>query len=132
MTATREASRRARAWLVTAIGAGALCLAAAAQAQSPTGPDPAQAQPAAAAQALQEVVVTGSRIARKSVYDIPNPITQLSPTDLGLTGQVNVEEALSENPQFVGATNGGAQSNVVPGGDAFINPCAISRHGSTW
>ncbi len=121
MTATREASRRARAWLVTAIGAGALCLAAAAQAQSPTGPDPAQAQPAAAAQALQEVVVTGSRIARKSVYDIPNPITQLSPTDLGLTGQVNVEEALSENPQFVGATNGGAQSNVVPGGDAFIN-----------
>lgn len=137
MTATRDASRRARALLVGGIGAGALCLAAgaqaqsaaspaAAQAQSQTVPDPPQAQSAAAAgsgqsAALQEVVVTGSRIARKSVYDIPNPITQVSATDLKLTGQVNVEQALAENPGFVGATNGGSQSNVVPGGEAYIN-----------
>jgi iron complex outermembrane recepter protein len=136
MTATRDASRRTRALLVSGIGAGALCLAAGAQAQSvgaapaqaqsQTLPDPPQAQSAAAAggaqsAALQEVVVTGSRIARNSVYDIPNPITQVSATDLKLTGQVNVEQALSENPGFVGATNGGSQSNVVPGGEAYIN-----------
>lgn len=125
MTATRDASRRARALLVSGIGAGALCLAAGAHAQNQGVPDPAQAQPATAAggrsAALREVVVTGSRIARNSVFDIPNPVTQVSATDLALTGQVNVEQALSESPAFVGATNGGSQSNVVPGGEAYIN-----------
>ncbi|MGH8296687.1 MAG: TonB-dependent receptor domain-containing protein, partial [Steroidobacteraceae bacterium] len=125
MTATRDASWRARAWLMSGIGASALCLAAAAQAQSATGPDPApSAAPSAAAgrsQALQEIVVTGSRIARKSVFDIANPVTEVSASDLLTSGTVNVEQALEENPQFVGSTNGGAQSNVVPGGDAYID-----------
>lgn len=84
-----------------------------------------QGQPGTAAQqrdaALQEVVVTGSRIARNSIFDIANPITQLGPTALRLTGQVNVEQALSQSPQFVAATNGGSQSNVVPGGEAYVN-----------
>jgi iron complex outermembrane recepter protein len=128
MTATRDASRRSRARPMSAIGAAvlglaaALCLAPAARAQSQTGPDPAQAQAAGGpSQALQEVVVTGSRIARQSVYDIPNPVTEVSAADLGLTGQVNVEQALSQNPEFVGSTNGGSQSNVVPGGEAYVN-----------
>ena len=101
-------------------------------ARAPAAPaDPAspqavpQGQPGAASPrrdaALQEVVVTGSRIARNSIFDIANPITQLGPTSLRLTGQVNVEQALSENPQFVAATNGSGQSNVVPGGEAYIN-----------
>lgn len=103
-----------------------LTQAAPAGPEGPAVPDPlAPRQPGAIAQqqdpALQEVVVTGSRIARNSVFDLPNPITQLGPTALRLTGQVNVEQALSENPQFVAATNGGSQSNVVPGGEAFVN-----------
>lgn len=124
MTATHHASRRARAWLVSGFGASALCLAAGAYAQSQQGPDPAPAQQAAAdggSQALQEVVVTGSRIARKSRFDIANPITEVSASELAEAGTVNVDQALEENPQFVASTNGGAQSNVVPGGQAYIN-----------
>ena len=86
---------------------------------SPRAPQAAPAPPKDPA--LQEVVVTGSRIAHNSVFDVPNPITQLGPTDLRLTGQVNVEQALSQSPQFVAATNGGSQSNVVPGGEAYLD-----------
>jgi iron complex outermembrane recepter protein len=103
----------------------ALHLSRAAPAGPVSAPPAASGPPAAAAPrqdaALEEVVVTGSRIARNSVFDIPNPVTQVSATDLKLTGQVNVEQALSENPGFVGATNGGSQSNVVPGGEAYVN-----------
>jgi outer membrane receptor protein involved in Fe transport len=140
MTTTRDASRRTRALLVSGIGASALCLAAGAHAQGAPGaaatqaqaaatagapaqnlPDPATPTAGAQPAALQAVVVTGSRIARKSIFDIPNPITQVSATALALSGQVNVEDALSQNPGFVGATNGGSQSNVVPGGEAYLD-----------
>lgn len=103
---------------------GALQLSQAAPA-GPEGPAPAASPRGQAGSqqdpALEEVVVTGSRIARNSVFDIPNPVTQVSATDLKLTGQVNVEQALSRNPQFVASTNGGSQSNVVPGGEANLN-----------
>ncbi|MHB8815702.1 MAG: TonB-dependent receptor [Steroidobacteraceae bacterium] len=91
---------------------------------SPAPAAPSQGQTGVANQqdpALEEVVVTGSRIAHNSVFDIPNPVTQVSATDLKLTGQVNVEQALAQNPQFVGSTNGGSQSNVVPGGEANVD-----------
>jgi outer membrane receptor protein involved in Fe transport len=117
---TREKARKSRP------GELHLSQAAAADAVDPPASQAAsQGQPAAAGQQpgadLEEVVVTGSRIARNSVFDIPNPITQLGPTALRLTGQVNVEQALAQNPQFVGATNGSSQSNVVPGGEAYVN-----------
>ncbi len=92
-----------------------------AQAQSLPDPPAPQTQAADSSGTLQAVVVTGSRIARKSIYDIPNPVTEVTAADLQLTGQVNVEQALSEDPGFVGATNGGSQSNVVPGGEAYLD-----------
>jgi outer membrane receptor protein involved in Fe transport len=126
MRATTIANHRARALWAGGVGLCALWLAPRAPAQNEAGPDPAKAQQTVAQDAsaptrLREVVVTGSRIARKSVFDIPNPVTEISPRDLKLSGTVNVEQALTENPQFVGATNGGPDSNVVPGGDAYIN-----------
>jgi iron complex outermembrane recepter protein len=110
-------------------GSSAGFLLARATQAAPAGPPAPRAdapgQPGAPGQqqdlGLQEVVVTGSRIAHNSIFDIPNPITQLGPTDLRLTGQVNVEQALSQSPQFVAATNGGSQSNVVPGGEAYVD-----------
>ncbi len=115
MRATHLAIRRARGLGVSGISVGILCGAPCAHAQEQTG-GTSQANPA-----VQEVVVTGSRIARQNAFDTPTPVTTVSAQDLQLSGTFNVEQALSETPQFVAATNGGSQSNVVPGGEAYIN-----------
>jgi outer membrane receptor protein involved in Fe transport len=67
-----------------------------------------------------EVVVTGSRIAQ-GLFSTSTPVTTLSAQDIKLSGTVDVQHVLSETPQFIAATNGGSQSNVVPGGEAYIN-----------
>jgi outer membrane cobalamin receptor len=69
---------------------------------------------------LEEVLVTGSRI-RASSLDAVTPVTTVDAQDMALSGTVDTQRFLSETPQFVGANLGGSQSNVVPGGQAFIN-----------
>jgi len=93
-----------------------LCISTAAEAQEPSGVTADQGRPV-----LEEIVVTGSRIARGSSFDANTPVTTVSTDDLKASGTVNVESALAEMPQFVGSTLGGSQSNVVPGGQAFLN-----------
>src|SRR5690242_12087787 len=105
------ANRPARSLRVSAISACALGLGLAAG---------AHAQDQSQGSQVAEVIVTGSRIAN-SATEGSTPVTTISADDMKLSGTVNVEEALSESPQFVAATNGGAQSNVVPGGNAYIN-----------
>lgn len=124
--ATSRAGRCARALWMSGIGACALGLAAAAYGQGQVGPQPERGQRRSVSQhpqasSLQEVVVTGSRIALNSPYDATNPITTFSAANLKLSGAVNVEQALDQAPQFVASTNGGAQSNLVPGGNAYID-----------
>jgi outer membrane receptor protein involved in Fe transport len=72
------------------------------------------------AQGLEEVLVTGSRIARDGM-DASTPVTVVSAVDIKMSGAVNIEETLSDAPQFVASTNGGATANTVPGGTADIN-----------
>jgi iron complex outermembrane receptor protein len=115
MRATRLTIRRARGLSVSAITIGMLCLTPRAHAQDQTA-GASQAKPI-----VEEVVVTGSRIARENAFDTPTPVTTVSAQDLQLSGTFNVEQALAQTPQFVAATNGGSQSNVVPGGEAYIN-----------
>jgi iron complex outermembrane recepter protein len=93
-----------------------LWISTAAVAQEQSGITSDQGKPV-----LEEIVVTGSRIARGSSFDASTPVTTVSTDDLKSSGTVNVETALAEMPQFVGSTLGGSQSNVVPGGQAFIN-----------
>jgi iron complex outermembrane recepter protein len=69
---------------------------------------------------LEEIMVTGSRIARDG-FDASTPVTVLNAEDIKLSGNVNVEDVLSESPQFVASTNGGATANTVPGGTADVN-----------
>ncbi|MET0497597.1 MAG: TonB-dependent receptor [Steroidobacteraceae bacterium] len=69
---------------------------------------------------LEEVVVTGSRIAREGM-DASTPVTVVSTTDIKISGSVNIEEILADSPQFVASTNGGATANTVPGGTADVN-----------
>jgi iron complex outermembrane recepter protein len=112
MSATSLASRLARGLCVGGVSVCALGILA---------PVNAQEQPGGQRATVEEIVVTGSRIARESSLDASTPVTTVSAQDLQLSGTVNVEQLLSETPQFVAATNGGSQSNVVPGGQAYIN-----------
>lgn len=70
--------------------------------------------------ALEEVMVTGSRIARDG-FDASTPVTVLDAAEIKLSGNVNIEDVLTESPQFVASTNGGATANTVPGGTADVN-----------
>jgi outer membrane receptor protein involved in Fe transport len=95
----------------------ALGLAGTAYAQdAPTTPPASGEQ----AQNDQSVVVTGSRIAREG-FDASTPVSVVDQEDVILSGTVNVERLLSETPQFVPSTNGGASANTVPGGTADVN-----------
>ena len=113
MSATRLAIRRARGLRVSGISVGVLCAITCAHAQ-----DQAAGRRDTV---VEEVVVTGSRIARQSAFDTPTPVTTVNSDDLKLSGSVDVGQVLAQIPGFVGATNGGSQSNVVPGGQDYIN-----------
>jgi len=68
--------------------------------------------------ALQEVVVTGSRIARKD-YVAASPIVTVAQETLRAGGSVTVEEGLNRLPQFVGANS--ATTNFAGNGQANLN-----------
>jgi iron complex outermembrane recepter protein len=115
MSATSPANRPVRSLYLSVFGVLPLGMATTvALAQD-------QADTSAQKPVVEEVVVTGSRIARQSAFDTPTPVTTLSADDMKLSGSVDVGHILSQAPQFVGATNGSSQSNVVPGGQAYIN-----------
>ena len=78
----------------------------------------AQAQEAPAEPAEgEEIVVTGSRIAR-DVTDASTPLAIIDAEEIKLSGSMNVDKVLGDSPQFVQATNGGATANTVPAGSA--------------
>jgi iron complex outermembrane receptor protein len=118
MSATSLACRRISGSSISGIGVCALFMATAVYAQEQAPGVSAQGQQK---EVVEEVLVTGSRIAHSSSLDATTPVTTVNAQDMQLSGTVNVEQALAENPQFIGATNGGSQSNVVPGGNAQIN-----------
>ncbi|HEU4603420.1 MAG TPA: TonB-dependent receptor, partial [Steroidobacteraceae bacterium] len=66
---------------------------------------------------VETVLVTGSRIARDGTQ-ASTPLAVISSEDIKLSGAVNVDKVLTEAPQFVAATNGGATANTVPAGSA--------------
>ncbi len=76
----------------------------------------AQEQPQAAEQE-DVIVVTGSRIAR-DVIDASTPLAIINAEEIKLSGTASVDKVLSDQPQFVQATNGGATANTVPAGSA--------------
>ncbi|MGC1457981.1 MAG: hypothetical protein WA825_06865, partial [Steroidobacteraceae bacterium] len=90
------------------------CLRSAALAAALSIPHLAAAQNAPPSDAskdntLQEVVVTGSRVAR-STFTTPNPVTVLDAKDISNLGLVNVGDVLAQLPQnsnFFSAANVG-------------------------
>lgn len=73
---------------------------------------PAVADASDAGSSLEEVLVTGSRIAVKD-YEAPSPITTLQAAGLESTGAVTLEAALNRLPQFAIGAN---QTNAGFGG----------------
>lgn len=67
---------------------------------------------------VEEVVVTGTRIARKD-FTSPSPITTIDRTELTLAGAANVEDLLNTLPQIVPDFN--RTSNNPGNGSAQIN-----------
>ena len=101
--------RRASALgLGMAVASSTLCVGAVAQAQEGERAE------------VEEVLVTGSRIAREGI-DSSTPVTVIGLEEIRLSGAPNVEKILSDAPQFVASTNGGASANTVPGGTADVN-----------
>ncbi|CAN5420632.1 TonB-dependent receptor [soil metagenome] len=86
-----------------------------AHAQTAAQSDP---QPDEASQ-VEEVVVTGSRIARKD-YQSTSPIVTVSQEDFQATGSVTIDTLVNDLPQFVPSVNS-TSNNPSNGGQANIN-----------
>ncbi len=96
---------------------------------TPENPTPAAAEAIAEAQTdsapppSDEILITGSRIARQD-YAANSPIVSLSQDTIQNTGRVTVESALTQMPQFAGAfgaANGGSTSTGLNGGQAYAS-----------
>ena len=109
--------RRASALGCSVIFAGSVLCVSNAQAQD--------AEQTVAGSQVEEVLVTGSRIAREGI-DSSTPVTIIGVEDIKLSGVANVEKVLSDAPQFVGSTNGGASANTVPGGTSRSAPTSTA------
>jgi len=77
----------------------------------------AQEQQSQAAAEIDEIIVTGSRIARDEV-DASTPLAIINADEIKLSGAMSMDKVLNDQPQFVAATNGGATANAVPAGSA--------------
>lgn len=86
------------------------CLALTVLLSAPTKPALAQSE------ALDEVVVTGTRI-RTPNFESPNPITSLSNQDMAYTGRTSIQEIVNE----VGALVGSEGESEVSNGENFLN-----------
>lgn len=119
MYATNEVSivrRNYRGLLVASCACGVLA-AGAASAQDET---PYQEEEAAE---VSEVIVTGSRIARPD-YVANSPIVSVSAETIENTGQLTVERALGQLPQFSGSfgqSNTGSTSTGLNGGQSYAS-----------
>ncbi|HEY5807935.1 MAG TPA: TonB-dependent receptor [Povalibacter sp.] len=107
MLTTCRGSRRALP-LKAAVSLTLSAIAATASAQETSTP---------VRQEVDEVIVTGTRIARDGT-DASTPLAIIDAQEIKLSGAMTVDEVLNEQPQFVSATNGGATANQVPAGSA--------------
>lgn len=99
----KEAIRFARAGLLCC-GALLALLATPALAQESEQTQEAKPPAEEPSPALQEIVVTGSRIQRRD-YSSESPMVTVSDTALENTGDVGLDQSLNELPQFSGGAN---------------------------
>src|SRR5690606_23939368 len=78
--------------------------------QAQTDSDPREPQ------MLEEVLVTGSRLAAPTGMNTPTPVSVLNEEDFELAGIQNVEQLLLDSPQFAGNQLEGPNANTVQAG----------------
>lgn len=113
MTNTQIMSARSRIkWNALAtVSATAMILAAASQAQAQTVP---------AAEAADEIIVTGTRVVRDG-YEAPTPITVVGVEELQDAGTSNVADYVNTLPAFVGSRMPTNTSSTMSSGGSGIN-----------
>src|SRR5271166_2923679 len=74
----------------------------------------AQDQPAAKDQGVEEIVVTGSRIARPELIQ-PNPVMQINSEQLRVTGLQSTIDILSQAPQTENNSDSGNNNRYING-----------------
>jgi len=84
--------------------------------QATAGPQPTEA-PASPPAKLEEVLVTGSRIARRD-YESDSPIVTINQSALAAAGQPTLDRAIGEMPQFA-AAQGMSEVGDVQGATGF-------------
>ncbi len=111
-TKRRALARHINALSVTTALAGLMLMphAAFAQAAAQTAQDAA----------LDEIVVTGSRIIREG-YEAPTPVSVLGADELNAMGQPNIFDAVARLPALSGNTIGARTTSTIGGGTAGIN-----------
>lgn len=120
------------------LGIGLLALTAAAMplhaAEQTTPAAPAATSQTADPDALDTIVVTGSRISRRD-YNAESPITTISSSAIAAAGQPSLDRVIGQMPQFEAAQGaaevGDVQGSVgFGGGAAFSNLRGIGRNRS--
>lgn len=122
MASRRKGSRAGAVWpqyLVPISAASLLVIAAPAGAQSEQSAQPAAANAQAPNVSLQEVVVTGTLL-REPNQISPSPIVVTSAAQIQQSGQVDLESALDDLPEFTPAGTA-ATGGQGTGGHATIN-----------
>jgi iron complex outermembrane recepter protein len=94
-----------------AIAVAAICASSAMAADAP-GQTTANQASQQSDNTLTEVVVTGSRIVRRD-YSSPSPLVTIGADSLQQTGEVSVEQALAQQPQFNPGSNQFNQASNV-------------------
>jgi outer membrane receptor protein involved in Fe transport len=100
--------------------ASVLAVMATSQAYAQEAAEPADAPQADQATAVDEIVVTGSRIARRD-YSANSPLVTTDREALESSGKVTVEQALNQLPQFVASSGAASSGPPGNGGQANLN-----------
>ena len=122
---------QSRAGLLTGASVAAammLAMPGAASAQDTAGP-PASPLSTDKDEAIQSIVVTGSRIVRNG-YKSPTPVTVLGKDTLDAMGKVNIADALNQLPQLSQSVTPSAQPAGYGGGALGVNELNLRSLGA--
>lgn len=108
---------RITAWLVFLIAIGP-------QLPDAVG-DQVEVSQAAGSGAIEEVIVTGSRIPRRDAFSV-SPIVTLDRAEIELSGALEVKQVLNTLPQVDPAVGAGTGNNF--GGESFVNLRALGAN----
>src|SRR4051812_29329150 len=97
-----------------------------------SAPAAAQSAPAQASQApaVEEIVVTGTRIVRDG-YEAPTPLTVVGVEEIASKATSNIADYVNTMPVFVGSATPQTSQSSVSAGTAGVNSLSLRSLGTT-